>query len=208
MAFTVAIVGRPNVGKSTLFNRLVGRRLALVDDTPGVTRDRREAEARIGDSSVRLIDTAGLETAGAETLQGRMTRQTEAAIAEADLVLFVIDARVGITPSDEHFAALVRTSGRPVALLANKAESRGGRRRHHGGVLARLRRSHSDLGRARHRHSRRLRRDPRRHAGRKNRSRNPRLRRPPKRTLRRKQSRSSSRSSASRMPASPRWSIA
>jgi GTP-binding protein len=124
MAFTVAIVGRPNVGKSTLFNRLVGRRLALVDDLPGVTRDRREAEASHGDLSFRVIDTAGLEEAALDTLEARMRRQTEAAIADSDLVLFVIDARAGVTPSDEHFAALVRTSGIPVALLANKAEGR------------------------------------------------------------------------------------
>ena len=124
MSVTVAIVGRPNVGKSTLFNRLVGRRLALVDDTPGVTRDRRMAEASYGDLSFQVIDTAGLEQAGPDTLEGRMRRQTEAAVAESDLVLFVIDARVGITPGDEHFAQIVRTAGRPVALLANKAESR------------------------------------------------------------------------------------
>ena len=124
MAFTVAIVGRPNVGKSTLFNRLVGRRLALVDDLPGVTRDRREAEANAGGLIFRVIDTAGLEQAGPQTLQGRMRRQTEAAVAESDLVLFVIDARAGVTPADEHFAQIVRSSGKPVALLANKAESR------------------------------------------------------------------------------------
>ena len=124
MAFTVAIVGRPNVGKSTLFNRLVGRRLALVHDEPGVTRDRREAQAALGDLNFRLIDTAGLEDAVAETLQGRMRRQTEAAIAEADLVLFLIDARAGLTPVDEHFAQALRASGRPVVLVANKAESR------------------------------------------------------------------------------------
>jgi GTP-binding protein len=92
MALTVAIVGRPNVGKSTLFNRLVGRRLALVDDTPGVTRDRREAEANYGDLHFRVIDTAGLEVSAPESLEGRMRRQTEAAVAESDLVLFVIDA--------------------------------------------------------------------------------------------------------------------
>src|SRR5688500_788238 len=131
MAFTVAIIGRPNVGKSTLFNRLVGRRLALVDDLPGVTRDRREAEASYGDLAFRVIDTAGLEVAGPETLQGRMRRQTEAAVAEADLVLFVVDARAGVTPADEHFAEMVRSSGKPVALLANKVEGRAAE----GGVL-------------------------------------------------------------------------
>ena len=124
MAFTIAIVGRPNVGKSTLFNRLVGRRLALVDDIPGVTRDRREADAMIGDLSFRAIDTAGLEEAAPASLEARMRRQTEAAIADADLVLFLVDARAGVTPADEHFADIVRASGRPVALLANKAEGR------------------------------------------------------------------------------------
>jgi GTP-binding protein len=124
MAFTVAIVGRPNVGKSTLFNRLVGRRLALVDDLPGVTRDRREADATIGDLSFRVIDTAGLEEAAPATLEARMRLQTEAAIAESDLVLFLIDARAGVTPMDEHFASIVRASGKPVTLLANKAEGR------------------------------------------------------------------------------------
>ena len=131
MPITVAIVGRPNVGKSTLFNRLVGRRLALVNDTPGVTRDRREAEASYGDLIFRVIDTAGLEVAGPETLEGRMRRQTEAAVAEADLILFVIDARAGVTPADQHFAQIVRASGRPVALLANKAEGRAAE----GGIL-------------------------------------------------------------------------
>jgi GTP-binding protein len=126
MAFTVAIVGRPNVGKSTLFNRLIGRRLALVDDLPGVTRDRREAEGRIGHLAFRVIDTAGLEEAAPATLEARMRRQTEAAIAESDLVLFLIDARAGVTPMDEHFATLVRASGKPVTLLANKAEGRAG----------------------------------------------------------------------------------
>ncbi len=123
VAFTVAIAGRPNVGKSTLFNRLVGRRLALVHDRPGVTRDRREAIAEYGDLSFRLIDTAGLEDAPEETLTGRMRKQTEAAITEADLVLFMIDARAGLTPVDEHFATLLRTADRPVVLVANKAES-------------------------------------------------------------------------------------
>ena len=124
MGFTVAIVGRPNVGKSTLFNRLVGRKLALVDDMPGVTRDRREAEADVAGLVFRLIDTAGLEEAEADSLQGRMRRQTETAVAGSDLVLFVIDARAGVTPVDEHFAAFIRTTGKPVVLLANKAEGR------------------------------------------------------------------------------------
>jgi len=124
MPVTIAIIGRPNVGKSTLFNRLVGRRLALVDDRPGVTRDRRQGEARIDDLSVSIIDTAGLEDAADETLAGRMRAQTDAAITEADLVLFMIDARAGVTPLDEHFAALARTAGKPLILIANKAEGR------------------------------------------------------------------------------------
>jgi GTP-binding protein len=126
MSFTVAILGRPNVGKSTLFNRLVGKKLALVDDQPGVTRDRREGEAHLGDLAFKVIDTAGLEEAGAQTLAGRMRAQTEAAIGDADAILFVIDARVGVTPSDRHFADLVRRADKPVILLANKAESRAG----------------------------------------------------------------------------------
>ena len=126
MAYSVAIVGRPNVGKSTLFNRLVGRRVALVDDLPGVTRDRREGEAKLGYLTFNAIDTAGLETAEAGSLSERMREQTEAAIAAADLVLFVIDARAGIVPDDQHFAALVRQSGKPVVLVANKTESRAG----------------------------------------------------------------------------------
>ncbi len=124
--FTLAIVGRPNVGKSTLFNRLVGRRLALVDDTPGVTRDRREAEGRLGDLEFKVIDTAGLEQATAESLFGRMRVQTEAAIASADVILFVIDARAGLTPGDRTFAELARKSGKPVVLVANKSEGRAG----------------------------------------------------------------------------------
>ena len=124
MPVTIAIIGRPNVGKSTLFNRLVGRRLALVDDRPGVTRDRRQGEARIGDLGVSVIDTAGLEDAADETLAGRMRAQTATAVAEADLVLFMIDARAGVTPLDEHFAALARASGKPLILIANKAEGR------------------------------------------------------------------------------------
>src|SRR5690349_4234425 len=108
MPFTVAILGRPNVGKSTLFNRLVGQRLALVDDTPGVTRDRREGEAQLADLRFRVVDTAGLEEAHDESLEARMRRQTEQAIAAADAVLFLIDARAGVTPLDEHFAAWLR----------------------------------------------------------------------------------------------------
>ncbi len=126
MSFTAAIVGRPNVGKSTLFNRLVGKRLALVDDTPGVTRDRREGLARLGPLDFTVIDTAGLEDADAASLAGRMRAQTEAAIAEADIVLFMIDARAGITPLDSHFADLLRRTEKPVVLVANKAEGRPG----------------------------------------------------------------------------------
>jgi GTP-binding protein len=122
----VAIVGRPNVGKSTLFNRLVGRKLALVDDRPGVTRDRREGEAKLGDIAFTVIDTAGLEDADEESLSGRMRRQTERAIEDADVILFVIDSRLGVTPDDRHFAALARRSDKPVVLVANKAEGRGG----------------------------------------------------------------------------------
>ncbi|WP_439527423.1 ribosome biogenesis GTPase Der [Pannonibacter sp.] len=126
MGATVAIIGRPNVGKSTLFNRLVGKRLALVDDTPGVTRDRRPGDARLGDLRFTIIDTAGLEDADAASLEGRMRAQTEEAIAEADVVLFVIDARAGVTPLDAHFAAVARKTDTPVILLANKAEGRAG----------------------------------------------------------------------------------
>ncbi|HEY0293564.1 MAG TPA: ribosome biogenesis GTPase Der [Hansschlegelia sp.] len=121
---TVAVVGRPNVGKSTLFNRLVGKRLALVDDQPGVTRDRREGEGHLGDLVFRIVDTAGLEHAADGSLQARMRAQTEAAIAEADVVLFMVDARAGLTADDERFADLVRRSARPVILVANKAEGR------------------------------------------------------------------------------------
>jgi GTP-binding protein len=123
MSFTVAIVGRPNVGKSTLFNRLAGKRLALVDDQPGFTRDRREAETTLGSCAVTLVDTAGLEP-GDKGLTPRMRQQTEAAIAQADLVLFLIDGRTGVVAADEIFAELARGSGKPVVLAVNKCEGR------------------------------------------------------------------------------------
>jgi GTP-binding protein len=126
MSFIVAIVGRPNVGKSTLFNRLIGKRLAIVDDTPGVTRDRRLGDARIADLRFTVIDTAGLEDSAAASLTGRMRRQTERAVAGADLALFMIDARAGVTPVDRHFAAWLRKAGKPVVVVANKAEGRAG----------------------------------------------------------------------------------
>ncbi|MBX3576064.1 MAG: ribosome biogenesis GTPase Der [Rhizobiaceae bacterium] len=125
MAFTAAIIGRPNVGKSTLFNRLVGRKLALVDDTPGVTRDRRVHAARLYDLTFEVIDTAGFEDSAPQTLQGRMRRQTERAIEEADVVLFVVDAKSGLVADDRTFADIVRKAGRPVVLVANKSEARG-----------------------------------------------------------------------------------
>ncbi|MCC5956993.1 MAG: ribosome biogenesis GTPase Der, partial [Natronohydrobacter sp.] len=126
MSFTLAIVGRPNVGKSTLFNRLVGKRLALVDDQPGVTRDLREGDARLGDLRFTVIDTAGLEEVTDDSLQGRMRRLTERAVDMADICLFLVDARSGITPTDEVFADILRKRADHVILAANKAEGRAG----------------------------------------------------------------------------------
>lgn len=126
MSFTLAIVGRPNVGKSTLFNRLVGKRLALVDDQPGVTRDLREGQGRLGDLRFIVVDSAGLEMADDDSLQGRMRRLTERAVDEADVCLFVIDARAGVTAADEYFADILRKRARHVILAANKAEGRAG----------------------------------------------------------------------------------
>ncbi|MFS2111562.1 ribosome biogenesis GTPase Der [Sphingomonas sp. Sphisp140] len=123
---TVAIIGRPNVGKSTLFNRLVGKRLALVDDQPGVTRDRREGEANLLGLEFRIFDTAGYEDEDAATLPGRMRQQTEAAVHDADVALFLVDARAGVTPLDEEIARWLRSTDRPIVLVANKAEGRAG----------------------------------------------------------------------------------
>ncbi|CAN5512060.1 ribosome biogenesis GTPase Der [soil metagenome] len=126
MSFTIAIIGRPNVGKSTLFNRLVGQKLALVDDTPGVTRDRREGAGKLGDLEFTLIDTAGLDEGPKGSLTARMQEQTETAIALADALMFVIDARAGLTPNDRAFADFARRANKPVVLVANKSEGRHG----------------------------------------------------------------------------------
>lgn len=126
MTFTLAIVGRPNVGKSTLFNRLVGKKLALVDDQPGVTRDIREGSGRLGDLRFVVIDSAGLEMAEDDSLQGRMRRLTERAVDEADICLFVVDARIGITAADEYFAEILRRRAKHVIIAANKSEGRAG----------------------------------------------------------------------------------
>jgi GTP-binding protein len=126
MSFTIAIIGRPNVGKSTLFNRLVGQKLALVDDLPGVTRDRREGMARLGDLDFAVIDTAGLDEGPRGSLTARMQEQTEAAIASADALMFVFDARAGLTPTDRSFADFARRANKPVVLVANKSEGKHG----------------------------------------------------------------------------------
>ena len=126
MSLSVAIVGRPNVGKSTLFNRLVGRKLALVDNQPGVTRDLREGDAKLGPLRFTVIDTAGLELAKDESLQGRMRQLTERAVEMADICLFMIDARAGLTPVDREFGSLLRKSGKQVVLVANKSEGNAG----------------------------------------------------------------------------------
>src|SRR6478672_788039 len=126
MALKIAIVGRPNVGKSTLFNRLAGKKLAIVDDQPGVTRDRRFATGRLGDLDLELIDTAGFEDVSDESLEARMRAQTELAILEADVALFLIDAREGVVAMDEVFAEILRRHDKPVVLAANKAEGKAG----------------------------------------------------------------------------------
>ena len=126
MSVTIAIVGRPNVGKSTLFNRLVGRQHAIVDDQPGVTRDRREGDATLAGLEFRVIDTAGLEEAATGSLEDRMRQQTERAIELADLTMMVIDARAGVTPADKFFADQIRRSGSCVVLVANKCEGKVG----------------------------------------------------------------------------------
>jgi GTP-binding protein len=126
MSFTIAIIGRPNVGKSTLFNRLVGQKLALVDDTPGVTRDRREGQGKLGDLEFTIIDTAGLDEGAKGSLTARMQEQTETAISLADALMFVIDARAGLTPNDRAFADFARRANKPVVLVANKSEGKHG----------------------------------------------------------------------------------
>src|SRR6201993_3475642 len=126
MSFTIAIIGRPNVGKSTLFNRLVGQKLALVDDEPGVTRDRREGEARLGDLEFTIIDTAGLDEGARGSLTARMQEETETAIKLPDALMFVVDARAGLPPTDRAFADVARRADKPVLLLANKSESKHG----------------------------------------------------------------------------------
>src|SRR6201988_3275169 len=126
MPFTIAIIGRPNVGKSTLFNRLVGQKLALVDDEPGVTRDRREGAGRLGDLQFTVIDNAGLDEGEKGSLTARMQEQTETAIGLADALMFVVDARAGLTPNDRAFADVARRANKPVILVANKSEGKQG----------------------------------------------------------------------------------
>ncbi len=121
--FTLAIVGRPNVGKSTLFNRMAGKQLAIVDNTPGITRDWREAEGHLFDQTIRVIDTAGLEESFDDSIKGRMRKQTEAALKQADAILFLVDGRSGITPLDSHFAGFLRKQNVPVILGVNKCEN-------------------------------------------------------------------------------------
>ena len=151
---TIAIVGRPNVGKSTLFNRLVGKKLALVDDRPGVTRDRREGEASLLGLDFRVIDTAGYEDEDPQTLPGRMRAQTSEAVREADAALFLIDARAGVTPQDEEIARWLRSEATPVILAANKAEGKSGETGITGGLRARPRRGDRAERRAWRRHCR------------------------------------------------------
>ena len=124
MVLKVAIIGRPNVGKSTLFNRLAGRKIAIVHDEPGVTRDRKMAQAKLQGLSLEIIDTAGYEYSKEDNIEKRMWEQTQKAINDADVVLFLFDARAGIQPYDEHFADLVRQTHKPVVLLANKCEGK------------------------------------------------------------------------------------
>src|SRR3981081_2528561 len=126
MSFTIAIIGRPNVGKSTLFNRLVGQKLALVDDEPGVTRDRREGEGRLGDLEFTIIDTAGLDEGAKGSLTARMQEPTAAGAALADALMSVVAARAGLTPNDRAFADFARRANKPVVLVANKSEGKQG----------------------------------------------------------------------------------
>src|SRR4029077_19412762 len=126
MSFNIAIIGRPNVGKSTLFNRLLGQKVGPVDDEPGVTRDRREGAGRLGDLEFTVIDTAGLDEGAKGSLTARMQEQTEAAIKLADALMFVIDARAGLTPNDRAFAELARRANKPVVLIANKSDGKQG----------------------------------------------------------------------------------
>ena len=146
---TVVIAGRPNVGKSTLFNKLAGRRTALVSDTPGVTRDRKEAEAMLRGRNVRLVDTAGLEESDPDSIYGRMRASSEVAVTQADLVLFVVDARAGITPADSHFAAWLRKPELPRPARRQQGRGQGRRQRRARSLLPRPRRTARRLRRTR-----------------------------------------------------------